>query len=361
MLAFLPAVASPPADAFGARLWNALPADRGNVVVSPISLEACLGLLIPGVGPASRPPLAKTLGVPPSTLDAYSSGLQRRLRAVTTGGEATLSNVGFFATPVSAAYQTELTEGYGGTVERLRKGSAGVRQVNDWIDAKTKGRIPSLFERLPPDVSAVLVNAVTFDGRWAVAFPPEETKSAPFKAPGGTKSVPTMHLKGKRFLYARGDGFRMVALPYRGGRYRMTVLLPDWGDPSTLLRSDWRRTWATARESTVDLALPRFAVRSKPDVQRAVEKMGLRPLFANLDFRRAVPSGAVQKIDLVVQRTYVKVGENGVEAAAASGIAMSRSARPLVPSVVFHVDRPFAFLIESSSDEILFQGVVREP
>ncbi|GEM_PF-4310215 len=338
---------------FATRLWRALPTDRGNVVVSPASVEACLGLLIPATGTSSKGALAKTLGTSAGGLDAYGTGLQKRMKAWTVGGETTVANAGFFAEAPRPSYVAAAAK-YGATVERLK----GLAQVNGWVEEETKGRIPKLFERLSPATHAVLVNAITFDGDWTTAFPKAATEKATF---GGSRTVDLMHLVRTRLSYAEGRDFRMVRIPYKGGQTVMSVLLPKEGDPARLLRdAAWRSVEGTSH--TVDLSLPRFTVRSAPQVEDALKAMGLAPLFARIDLSPALPGGAHDAIDQIVHRTYVKVDETGTQAAAATGIAMPRSMPSRPDRVVFRVDRPFAFAIQrAETGEILFQGVIREP
>lgn len=346
-------------DDFAERLWRALPHASGNEVVSSTSLQACLGLLIPAVGNASKPALAKTLGVAPAALPKRDQALRARLRSLVEGGEATVSNAAFFAEPPTPAYVAAVAKGYGATSERLLRGSAGLQQVNGWAAQRTKGRIPHLLDSLSP--AAVLVNAVTFDGLWQTPFPAEGTCRAAFAAPGGSRPVDTMRIGAGTFGYAKGTGFQALAMPYQGGRYRMVILLPDAGDPAPLLgTAAWTKLGMAA--TTVDLTLPRFTVRSAPNVKQALASLGLAPLFSTIDLRPAVPSGAVKRIDDVVQKTFIEVGERGTKAAAASGIVMSRAAMRPVQAIPFHVDRPFAFVLQHlGTGEPLFEGVVREP
>lgn len=342
---------------FAVRLWNALPDDKGNVVVSPTSIEACLGLLIPAVGPTAKAPLAKTLGTTTAGLAKYETGLQKRLHDLVEGGEATVANAGFFAETPRPTYVAAIQKGYGATAERL----TGVEQVNAWVKAKTKDRIPKLFEKLNRQTSAVLVNAVTFDGDWTTAFDANGTRKTDFHAPSGTRPVETMARNDFTLPYAQGKGFRMIQLAYQGGRYRMAILLPDAGDPAPLLRNDaWRR--AASSDTSVNLTLPKFTARSEPKVEEALKTMGLAPLFDQIDVSLALPNGAHERISEIVHKTYVKVDEKGTQAAAATGIAMARTMYRPKPSVAFHVDRPFAFVIQRvETGEILFQGVIREP
>jgi serine protease inhibitor len=74
------------------------------------------------------------------------------------------------------------------------------------------------------------------------------------------------------------------------------------------------------------------------------------------DFRRLTPGGGVW-VDLVKQKSFVKVDEEGTVAAAVTGAVIVESA-PLE----IRVDRPFAFFIrERLTGTVLFLGVVNDP
>jgi serpin B len=65
-------------------------------------------------------------------------------------------------------------------------------------------------------------------------------------------------------------------------------------------------------------------------------------------------------ISEVVHKAFVKVNEEGTEAAAATAVIMGRGAPPPVPT--FRADHPFLFLIrENTTGSILFVGRVVDP
>jgi serpin B len=71
-------------------------------------------------------------------------------------------------------------------------------------------------------------------------------------------------------------------------------------------------------------------------------------------------STAAPTLETVVHKTYIKVDENGTEAAAVSGGTMATSAR--TDQTVFRVDRPFLFTIsDQETGAILFLGAVADP
>jgi len=73
------------------------------------------------------------------------------------------------------------------------------------------------------------------------------------------------------------------------------------------------------------------------------------------DFSRMFEGGGPW-IDQVLQKTFIRVDEEGTEAAAVTAVIMTDSAPPSI-----RADRPFLFVIrERLSGTVLFAGVVVE-
>jgi serpin B len=76
------------------------------------------------------------------------------------------------------------------------------------------------------------------------------------------------------------------------------------------------------------------------------------------DFTRINQNGGLY-IDEVLHKTYIKIDEEGTEAAAVTSIGISLTSMP--ETIDFCVDKPFMFMIrEKHSGTILFIGKVLE-
>jgi serpin B len=274
--------------------------------------------------------------------------------------------------PFEEDYLSFVRKTFGATVEQQDLGSKQTADAIDaWADKNSKGRIPRMAEdlRLPdPSALLVLLNAVYFLGEWKTKFEPSQTEPRPFTLSDGAKvEVPTMHLHGKPLDYAAGEGYHMLRLPYgEDGRYGMEVLLPDEGNTldrmlGSLDAREWRATVGGLSQQTIDeLALPRFELRWKGELTDPLKRMGINAAFTagKADFRPMSPENPW--LQTVVHKTYIRVDENGTEAAAVTGGVMPASAR--VEQTVFRVDRPFAFTIsDRQTGTILFLGAVADP
>jgi serpin B len=93
----------------------------------------------------------------------------------------------------------------------------------------------------------------------------------------------------------------------------------------------------------------------------SLKALGMTDAFndavANLS---GISDAAKLVISEVMHKTYIKVDEQGTEAAAVTGITIVATA--IGPDYSFRVDRPFVFAIrEKDTNTILFVGKVMDP
>jgi serpin B len=116
----------------------------------------------------------------------------------------------------------------------------------------------------------------------------------------------------------------------------------------------------TLEPQEVRLSLPRFELDARLELSQAMQALGARIAFSDkADFSGIAP-GANLKIGGAFHKAWVKVDEEGTEAAAATAVVMSTTGVRHTPSFV--ADHPFLFLIrDMKTGAILFMGRVAEP
>jgi serpin B len=254
---------------------------------------------------------------------------------------------------------------------------ASVGDVNGWVSGKTDGRIPTLLDRLDPNASAVLLDAVYFKARWASVFNKGLTKNEAFHLTRSEQAdVPVMNQTGSFPLVSRG-GYRAIRLDYVVPELGLVVVLPDdvEGAASVARRlgaNELGELFAALRDGKarkpVALALPRFKAEYKADLVAPFRQAGMGKAFDpnTADFSgmtgRPQGQGGVY-LSAVMHRAVIDVAEENTEAAAATAvvIAPQAMARPATPEP-FRVDHPFLFyLVDDSSGMILFEGRIADP
>jgi serine protease inhibitor len=358
-------------NAFGFDLFGELNAAGQNTITAPLSMTVLLSMILAGSDGATADEIAKVLHLS----DRRDVRVGALLRTLADTDEVTVSVADSLwadqGKPLNEDYLTFLRHTLGATVEKGDLGSpATADKIDAWVKKNTNGRIDGIAKDLGlPDANAalVLLNAVYFLGKWTTQFDSGNTRPEAFTLPGGqTATVPMMHLTDEKFGYAQRDGYQMLRLPYgEHGRYGMEIMLPDQGKTlSGLLASldaaKWRSAVDGLTEQNIDeLALPRFELRWKGDMTAPLRQLGMTTAFGpGADFRPM--SQAEPWLKTVVHKTYIRVDEDGTEAAAVSGGVTATAVR--ADRTVFRADHPFAFTIsDQKTGAILFLGTVTDP
>jgi serpin B len=380
-------------EAFGADLYDRLPG-QGNLVFSPASIATALRLVLLGARGETAAQIAAALHL--VTPDGTAPGLQaaQELQAVSAilsdlaAGDLTLRapnamwvqsglplEPGFTAAVAAAAAVAVRDADFRRAAEQAR------REINQFIAEQTAGKISDLLS--PGVVSAatslILASAVYLKAAWAHPFPVGATQDAAFYLnpghpdPGTQVTVPTMRVRA-RLRYLRADGYQAVELPYAGARLGMVIVLPDpapgpaSGDPSDPdlgladLGLGGLRAGLAPRQ--VSLALPRFKVTSGFALRPVLAALGMPLAFTDEADFSGITTAQRLRIDEVVHQAYIDVNEAGTEAAAATALVMTASARFMNPEppVEMIVNRPFRFaLTDLRSGLPLFLGRVTDP
>ncbi|NXL95606.1 SPB10 protein, partial [Alectura lathami] len=248
-------------------------------------------------------------------------------------------------------------------------------QINSWVENETERKIQNLLPAgsLDSRTVLVLVNAVYFKGNWEKRFLEKDTSEAPFRlSKTKTKRVQMMFLKDTfLMLHEPTMKFKIIELPYVENELSMFVLLPDdISDNTTGLElvereltyeklSEWCNS-ATMMKFEVELYLPKFKLEENYDLKPSLSSMGIQNAF---DPVQADFTGMSEKKDLfiskVIHKAFMEVNEEGTEAAAATGVLVTRSR---TPAVTFKADHPFLFFIRhNKSKTILFFGRLCSP
>lgn len=250
-----------------------------------------------------------------------------------------------------------------------------VTTVNDWVKHRTDGKIERIVERVS---DLMLVNAVYFKSRWALAFDKKLTKKEFFNLSRSRQElVPTMLQRASHAVVVR-QGYRAIKLPYAVRSLAMVIALPDEVDglktvAHQLDHHEQAQMLSALRQEPprrVVLMLPRFRAESTIDLQDEFRAIGMTLPFdrTRADFSGMTglpPAAAPTAIDQIVHRAVIEVGEESTEAAAATaiGIRVASGPSPPVPEPMpFRVDRPFLyFLVDDATGAVLFQGRIVDP
>ncbi|MFJ5834856.1 serpin family protein [Streptomyces sp. NPDC093089] len=370
-----------PAHAIGALAARWIPRlGDDDFVVSPVGLWLALGAVASGARGATAKEFGQLLGVEGEAAAEAVTLVGRRLAA--SGGVAVATGV-WSTVPVLPSFERglpgvrfgvlpgavrgALPEGVLGAADGVSPEEVPDAQgeLDAWVREATGGRI----ERLPLDLDGsedlVLLNALALKASWLTAFDGRLTREEPFTdGYGDTWRVPTMRKRIPAAWAWTVGRVTVVELPCAGeggaGPVVRFVLGADGDGLGEALPAAWagpgeRRAFAA---ESVDLALPRFTLRTKTDAKGQLAALGLdRAMRPEADFSGL--SAADLFVDKVVQEAVVEVAEEGVEAAAVTQVTMTRGAAPPRHGVVERIafDRPFGVVVlDGEGGAPLFAG-----
>jgi serpin B len=373
-------------NAFAAAAYALLAQQEGNLVYSPASIRLALAMTYAGAGGRTAEEMADVLrfDLQGEALHAAFNALDQELASrnrieptledgIERKVQLSIANSlwgqqGFTFTP---EFLDTLAADYGAgmrVVDFVNATEAARQAINDWVAGKTNERITDLIPEgvLSEMTRLVLTNAVYLDATWSSIFSKDDSFDAPFNLLDGSQvSVPTMHQQSF-FPYAAGDGWQAVELPYVGEELAMLFLVPDAGrfaEVEGLVGSGLLdEVVAALQGAEVNLALPKFDFHFKASVADLLKAMGMPTAF---DPEAADFSGMSTEADLfisdVIHEAFIKVDEEGTEAAAATAVIMDLTSAPS-EIVDLTIDRPFLFaLYDRETGEILFMGRVLDP
>lgn len=275
--------------------------------------------------------------------------------------------------PFLGEYFGVIEKYYGGKATNLDfKGETEKSRItiNQWVEEQTNNKIKDL---IPPgaittDTRLVLTNAIYFKGEWILQFDKKNTTEEDFRAsPGNTVKVQMMRLTGDdaKFNYTETEDLQVLEMPYAGKELSMIVLLPkgdDLGGLENSISAEKLAEWkAGLREQRVDVYMPKFKFETKYFMARDLKEMGMPTAFSDDADFSGMTGKKDLKIDEVIHQAFVEVNEEGTEAAAATGVVMTKIISvPLIP--IFRADHPFIFIIQQKeTGNILFLGRVSNP
>jgi serpin B len=374
---------------FACALFDRLPAGAGNVFFSPLSIGAALGLVYAGArsGTANEIREAAGFGSHAETAEAFATLLRTlagrdarsdRAGAGPTGPEEgpdqelRIANClwGAIGQLALEPFRQVVSSAYGAPFEQLDfahdpEGSRTV--VNRWVERATAGKIPELASRQNIDSSTrlVLANAAYLRANWSFPFWTEHTRPAPFYAPSGELTVPLMRQTG-HLDYGETADAQVVEKTYGARHFVLRVAVPrDVDGLPGIERSTRALLTLPLTPRYVELHLPRFAGRTHLELGAALSALGLPSLFRYPDADLSGIDGTRDLyVSTAVHETFVRVDEQGTEAAAATMMFALAGGRPPKPPkpVTVRVDRPFLFwILDRPTGAVLFAGRVVEP
>ena len=359
---------------FALRLFNAnnTASDGQNVLVSPLSVLCALALVANGAEGETLAQMETMMGMSVDELNAYLSDYinslpQDEKYKLSLANSVWYTNNNSFT--VNEEFLQTNADYYNADIHQAAFDQETLQDINNWVNDKTDGMIPSILEDISPDAVMYLINALAFEAEWASVYTEEQVRDGQFTTEDGVK-------QDVEFMYGTEDHY--IADDYASGfikyykhyRYAFVALLPDEGvsvsDYLATLNGESLHAMLTAPRQdnvVVHTAIPKFETEYAVEMSDILKSMGMTDAFdesvADLSGLGTSAAGRLF-ISNVMHKTYIQVGEQGTRAGAATSVELEAGSGPMeIVEMEVYLDRPFVYmLIDCENDIPFFIGTV---
>ncbi|XP_031788262.1 serpin B4-like [Nasonia vitripennis] len=340
---------------------------EGNTIISPLASYLLLSMTVNGADDDTESQIRKALHLPkdePQSSQGFRS-LIDSLNSVADFELSVLSKIVISKTfNINPEFQSILENSFRNKPELLdfSNKSEVVETVNTWCEENTKNNIRQIvsYNDINKLSTMLLLNAVYFNGKWQFKFSPKNTYLNDFYVSENDKTRISMMTQRRDLVYGELDFIdaKFAELPYRSstGNLKMVVIVPNKIDglaeiENNLERVNYESLSEFAKED-VEIKLPVIDFESTIDFKACLKQMGIVDMFEEqrAQFRK-LQSGELWPIwvDKIMQKTFIKVNEDGTEAAAITFGAFLKKCRyrrpPPPPKKLLYADRPFLSII----------------
>ena len=350
-------------------IFNRMNKDKkgDNLIISPLSIFQVLSLTANGAEGKTQSEMLDLLGSSSiEELNEINYDILSKINGISTLDIANAVMSKF--TPLDNF--CNIAEKYLAPIEPL----ISVEQVNNWCSNKTHGKIDKIIDVLGPKTVMILLNALYFKDEWSLQFERRLTKNLTFYNLGSEeKEVETMS-QLEHFYYYENKKVQIIELEFRHNYMSALIILPSAQiDINTYIsnlqisRDEFSILLTQLKRKKVHLQLPKFEVNYSEELNQILIDLGMYDAFSSLDadFTGLRKEGGLY-ISKVIHKTYLKVNEEGTEAAAVTIVEMNESAIFDEDSKIYDmkVNRPFLFILRKEdlpkNYDILFISKIEE-
>ncbi|XP_071431410.1 alpha-2-antiplasmin isoform X3 [Pithys albifrons albifrons] len=337
-----------------------LESNRTNVILSPLSIALALSHLALGAVNQTEKHLLEVMHLQSVPCLHHMLGtLRRRLSG------STLSLASRLYLQKGFEVKEKFLEDSARFYEAKPMTLSGISEndlvaINNWVKEATHGQIPTFLQQLPENTVMLLLNAIHFHGFWTNKFNISFTGPDVFHL-DSKFVVPVEMMKAHQYPLSwftlESQDIQVAKFPFKSNM-SFVVIVPNqytWNPSHVLENFPYKQLCRLfPREVPTTVKIPKIKLNYQLELNKVLSQMGLQELFTSPNLQK-ITDGPLF-VSSVQHQSTLELQEDGVEASAATSVALSRSAS------AFSLDRPFVFIIfEDETGIPLFIGSIQNP
>uniref|UniRef100_A0A2K5P2G9 Alpha-1-antitrypsin n=1 Tax=Cercocebus atys TaxID=9531 RepID=A0A2K5P2G9_CERAT len=359
---------------FGFSLYRQLAhqSNSTNIFFSPVSIATAFAMLSLGTKADTHSEILEGLNFNLTEIPEAQvhEGFQELLRTLnkpdsqlqlTTGNglflNKSLKVVDKFLEDVKKLYHSEAFSVNFEDTEEAKK------QINNYVEKGTQGKIVDLVKELDGDTVFALVNYIFFKGKWKDKFKAERITIEGFHVDDKTIiKVPMINHLGRFEIHRDKELSSWVLAQHYVGNATAFFILPDpkkmWHLEEKLTYSHPENIQRAFDIRSVSLHFPKLSVSGTYELKRVLRNLGIIKIFSNEADLSGVSQEAPLKLSKAVHVAVLTVDEKGTEATGA--LHLEEKAWSKYQTIMFN--RPFLVVIKDDiTNFLLFIGKVVNP
>ena len=358
---------------------------KENYMVSPTSLRAALSLAVAGADSETKEELIHAMGFKDmEEMNAWYDSVEGSVRkfdehyterkkqferekeyyeegAPAPDGQFTLLNSVWNNSSLNGEFTKDyikyVNKNYGAEAKNVSADEI-TGEVNSWVNDGTNGLVPAISNDLSGS-NAVLVNTIYLKTAWENEFKESWTSEDDFTTVSGKKVKKNFMYQTETFRFYEDRKGKLIVLPLQGGVNAIFILGQI---------DDVEGALAKATYEEVKVKLPKIDMESSFDKKELIEYLkckGVSLAFdenGNADFSK-MSEDSQWYISDIIQKSHIKMEEDGIEAAAATAVIMLEGCcKQEEEPKEFYADEPFKFMLCTGdrNSEVLFYGQIVE-
>lgn len=333
-----------------AKLFKESLDENENTLISPFSIFYAMAMTANGArGKTLKEFEKKVFGMKLSALNAFSKNSAK------TGKELQLANGIWFKDDEDVKtredFLKKMKKLYASEVKEAPFTEATLKDINSWVEKKTKGMIPEILDEIKKDAIMYLVNALAFEAEWEEGYQEYDQIDDSFTDYKGEKKEVTM-MRSRENIFVSDKEAKGFIKPYKDSDYAFLCLVPNEGVDvlsyaKSLSGKKMENLLKNQERKSVEAGLPKFKSGFDIELSNVFKKLGLKAAFSNkADFRKMVDAKVPVGISRILHKTFIEVDGLGTKAGAATVVEMMKLTAVIEekPETVI-ANRPFIYMI----------------
>jgi serpin B len=249
-----------------------------------------------------------------------------------------------------------------------------LKTINQWVSQRSHNRLNFVLHNqdLSSDTQFLITSGMWMKGQWTQPFDLKQTVRTLFQlSQGKTLRIDLMKVTAP-FLLSVQEKFDLIQVPFlnqteKGPKLALLIMLPK--NQTTLEQieelltyENWKQWLEQATERLVNLALPKFKVESRLDLNPFLIHLGMSiPFTPEADFSGFTGSKKIY-LNTIVHKASLRIDEKGSEVSGA--LLHPKTVKDIDPTTPydFIADHPFLFfIIDQRTKTLLMMGRIVRP